>query len=56
VREETHTESHFSASTKESADLVEGHWDLESVLQAAVQLHMNINHTASSAPGRLGLL
>lgn len=56
VRQETYTESHFSASAKESADLVEGHWDLKPVLQEATQLYVHINHTVSSAPGRVGFL
>lgn len=56
VRQETYTESHFSASAKESADLVEGPWDLEPGLQEAAQLYVHINHAASSAPGRVGFL
>lgn len=56
MRQETYTESHFSASAKESADLVEGPWDLEPGLQEAAQLYVHINHAASSAPGRVGFL
>lgn len=56
VRRETYTESHFSASAKESADLVEGPWDLEPGLQEAAQLYVHINHAASLVPGRVGFL